>query len=504
MLSEVQSFYYGKKIFITGATGFLGQMLISKLLCSCPEIDCIYILIREKSGKTIQDRIKAIFNHPIFERAKELHPDYETKVKPIRGDCYEEYLGISEKDQAIIEDEVDIIFHIASLVNFNAPLRSAGYINIRSLDNLFEIARKMIKLKAFVYVSTAYSACMETKFIQEEFYEPPVKPRKLLSLIEHLDDDVLDEVAPRLAKSYPNRYVFTKLIAEDLCRENTTDLPVCVFRPAGVLPCFKEPLPGWINNSYGVIGFFFGFALGITKVACVNESCRACVVPGDYSTNALILSAYHMSKSWKNKSEEHEFDTPIINYSNCTTNFKVTWGSFQSESNRVVKKYPFYNMVALPNILLVNNYVMYRLFTLVLHILPAMVFDTMLQMIRQKPRFQKIYQKVHTFLDVMVPFATQEWTVTNRNIKEIWNSLSKKDQKLFYCNLDDLNIEQYFDTVARGVRLYLANENEDNMTKAKLKRCGFLLMYYTVVTLIVCGFFYLLRKLFFGYLINLF
>lgn len=58
--SEVRQFYKGKSVFITGATGFLGKILLEKLLRVCIEIDTIYILIREKKGKDIQERINEI------------------------------------------------------------------------------------------------------------------------------------------------------------------------------------------------------------------------------------------------------------------------------------------------------------------------------------------------------------------------------------------------------------------------------------------------------------
>jgi len=31
-LSEIQSFYYGMTVFLTGATGFMGRLILEKLL----------------------------------------------------------------------------------------------------------------------------------------------------------------------------------------------------------------------------------------------------------------------------------------------------------------------------------------------------------------------------------------------------------------------------------------------------------------------------------------
>lgn len=64
-LSEIQSFYKGKNIFLTGGTGFMGKVLIEKLLYSCSELNKIYILIRPKRGRTPEVRIEEMFKLPV-------------------------------------------------------------------------------------------------------------------------------------------------------------------------------------------------------------------------------------------------------------------------------------------------------------------------------------------------------------------------------------------------------------------------------------------------------
>jgi len=43
---SLKQFYKGKSILITGATGFLGKVLLYRLLSLFPQINKIYILIR--------------------------------------------------------------------------------------------------------------------------------------------------------------------------------------------------------------------------------------------------------------------------------------------------------------------------------------------------------------------------------------------------------------------------------------------------------------------------
>lgn len=64
MGSPMQQFYNKKSIFLTGGTGFLGKIIMDKLLRTC-DIECFYILIRNKKGKGMHSRIEEIFDDPV-------------------------------------------------------------------------------------------------------------------------------------------------------------------------------------------------------------------------------------------------------------------------------------------------------------------------------------------------------------------------------------------------------------------------------------------------------
>lgn len=61
----VKEHFEGKNIFLTGGSGFIGKVLIEKILRTIPEIGNIYVLMRKKSGKTAQDRLKELFNYVV-------------------------------------------------------------------------------------------------------------------------------------------------------------------------------------------------------------------------------------------------------------------------------------------------------------------------------------------------------------------------------------------------------------------------------------------------------
>ena len=64
---SVKEFYAGKNIFITGGTGFVGLCLIEKLLRSVPTVGSIYLLMRPKKGKDIEERLEELKSNQVFE-----------------------------------------------------------------------------------------------------------------------------------------------------------------------------------------------------------------------------------------------------------------------------------------------------------------------------------------------------------------------------------------------------------------------------------------------------
>lgn len=55
----------GKNIFLTGGSGFVGKVLIEKILRTIPDVGKIFMLLRKKKGKSPHDRIKDIFSNVV-------------------------------------------------------------------------------------------------------------------------------------------------------------------------------------------------------------------------------------------------------------------------------------------------------------------------------------------------------------------------------------------------------------------------------------------------------
>lgn len=58
----IPEYYEGKNVLITGATGFMGKVLLEKLLRSCSGVKAAYVLVRPKAGQAPDARIADMIN----------------------------------------------------------------------------------------------------------------------------------------------------------------------------------------------------------------------------------------------------------------------------------------------------------------------------------------------------------------------------------------------------------------------------------------------------------
>lgn len=64
--SSIKSFYRNACILVTGGTGFVGKVLLEKLLRTCDNLQCIYVLLRSKRGRSSEERYHELIQNPVI------------------------------------------------------------------------------------------------------------------------------------------------------------------------------------------------------------------------------------------------------------------------------------------------------------------------------------------------------------------------------------------------------------------------------------------------------
>jgi fatty acyl-CoA reductase len=122
----------GKRLFITGSTGFLGTALVERLLRSAPGCH-LTLLVRPGRRSTAAQRARReIFRNDAFDRHKaELGGEkpflamVDERVDVVGGDVSRDGLGLDDAGRAALA-AADVVIHSAATVSFDSPLLGAG------------------------------------------------------------------------------------------------------------------------------------------------------------------------------------------------------------------------------------------------------------------------------------------------------------------------------------------------------------------------------------------
>ncbi|KAK6644997.1 hypothetical protein RUM43_001273 [Polyplax serrata] len=484
--SEIQKFYEGTTILLTGATGFVGKILLEKLLRSCTTVKRIYVLLRSKKGKSIEKRMQEELEEPVYEMLLRKQPGILKKMTLINSDLTQDEI-LSEEDRRMLVKEVDIVFHCAATVRFDEKLRQAVNINVKSTKYLLDMAREMSNLKAFIHVSTAYANCIMTE-IPEKIIPLKYDYKKIVELVNLLDDDVLERITPEILEKWQNTYVFTKAVAEYTVKEYGKGLPVGVFRPSIVTSTAKEPLIGWANNYYGPQGVVFGAGIGLLRVLYCDPKIIADMVPVDLVSNAIIAFGWDIAQtkgdnpnfeqlSWREDGRDENGngndrtdtdDITVMNYVSSNNN-PIQWDTFMDHNYKV--RYESYSKLMLWHscLTLTGNYYSYQVQKFFFHLVPAVIVDAIAILLGKKPMLWKAYKKIHKFSRIISYFCLNQFKFEEKTPMIVWNKMSDRDKEIFYFNIADLNWTDYLDQYLKGLRVYLAKDDMSTLPEGRRK-----------------------------------
>src|SRR3954452_2759101 len=126
----------GKRIAVTGSTGFLGTALVERLLRSVPDCELV-LLIRKGRMRTVEQRAaREIFKNDCFDRLRSelggkaaFDEMVARRVQLMAGGVSRDGLGLDDAGLELL-GSCDIMIHSAATVSFDSPLDSAVEVNL--------------------------------------------------------------------------------------------------------------------------------------------------------------------------------------------------------------------------------------------------------------------------------------------------------------------------------------------------------------------------------------
>ncbi|CAI9765696.1 unnamed protein product [Fraxinus pennsylvanica] len=333
----IVKFLRGKSLLITGATGFLGKVLIEKILRTAPDVRNIFVLIKAKNNEAAMERLKnEIINAELFQCLKETYgKSYQafilSKLVPVLGNVSEFNLGFDGDIADVMGKEVDIIINSAANTTFDERYDVALDINTGGPTRLMSFAKQCKKLKLFVQgrvmekpFCLGDSIAMESLLLGNQQRSLPTlqvedEIKLVLESKKALEDNVLVQKMKELGLERANKfgwqdtYVFTKAMGEMMIDSMRGDIPVVIMRPSVIESTYKEPFPGWMEGSRMMDPIILYYGKGQLTGFLVDPNGVLDVVPADMVVNATLAAMAKHGAAGKSESNIYQIASSIVN-----------------------------------------------------------------------------------------------------------------------------------------------------------------------------------------------
>jgi HAD superfamily hydrolase (TIGR01490 family) len=319
----------GKRIVLTGVTGFLGMGLLERLLCDTDvaRIDCV-------ARGDAEARLIGLLDGAAFGPARDrlgadgLRARFDERVRALQADL--------TAGAPAIPGDADLVIHSAATVSFDPPIDEAFQTNLLGSVRLYEAARGT----PFVHVSTAYVAGMTRGTQAEELLQRDVdwraeaetatgmrarfeqesrrpealerleaKARALVgragpqSIAAKAEELRREWVTARLVRAgsararslgWPDVYAFTKALTEKALDELAGDDPLTIVRPSIIESALRRPFPGWIEGFRVAEPVILAYGRGaLPEFPGIPEGALD-IIPVDQVVNCILAAGARM------------------------------------------------------------------------------------------------------------------------------------------------------------------------------------------------------------------
>jgi alcohol-forming fatty acyl-CoA reductase len=337
----------GKRVAITGGTGFLGTALVERLVRSVPGCELVLLVRAGKRSSAAQRARREIFRNDAFDRLRAqlgtagFDDLVERRVSVIAGDVGHDGLGLDDAGRAALAS-CDVVVHSAATVAFDSPLDAAVEVNLLGPSRIAHALHDLGVNPHLVAVSTCYVAGNRRgAALEEPVHESPFfvdadwrgevdgarrarrdaeaqsrTPEALARFRKEARRELGAAGTPALAAKteqrrqawvkdrmveagraraaslgWPDAYAYTKALGERALLQQRGDLPVSIVRPSIIESAWAEPRPGWIRGFRMAEPIIISYARGLLREFPGVPEGTVDVIPVDLVVAAVVERA---------------------------------------------------------------------------------------------------------------------------------------------------------------------------------------------------------------------
>ncbi|CAJ2659300.1 fatty acyl-CoA reductase 3-like [Trifolium pratense] len=476
-LGSIMQFLEGKTVLVTGATGFLAKIFVEKILRVQPNVKKLFLLLRAKDSESAIQRFRTeIIGKDLFKLLKEnqgakFNSFVFEKMTLVPGDISQE--GLNLKD-SILEEEIchqtDVIVNLAATTKFDERYDVALGINTLGVKYVLNFAKKCVKLRVLVHVSTAY-VCGERGGL---ILEDPHRFGVSLNGVPGLDIDMekilveerlnqlqaegtteqdieveMKDLGMKRATEYgwPNTYVFTKAMGEMLVETSKENMSVVVIRPTIVTSTYREPFPGWVEGLRTIDSVVVAYGKGKLTSFMADLDAVVDVIPADMVVNAIIVA---MVAHANQPSDDH-----IIYHVGSSVRNPITYRDFREYNFKYFTEKPWINKdgkpVKVDRVTVFSNLASFRRYMFIRYLLPLKGLEVANTILCQY--FQGIYLDfnrkitiVMRLVDLYLPYLFFNGIFDDMNTEKLLLTAKQEgaEMNLFYFDPIIIDWEDYF------------------------------------------------------------
>ncbi|MDO5710361.1 MAG: SDR family oxidoreductase [Micrococcales bacterium] len=290
-------------VLVTGATGFVGQAIVERLLSSTNAR--ISVLIRPRGERTGAERLSELVKKPVFgpwrhslgERAASA--EIASRVRVLEGDL---------RDVPALPSDLDAVVHSASSVSFDDPIDSALTTNVGGPLALYRALERAGNDPHVVHISTCYVSTGRVDVAPEARLEHAadwraelsgaLETRRRLARIHGPQGADLTKALRQAGRErahelgWTDSYTMTKALGERVAEEMWAQAGrrLTILRPSIIESALHHPYPGWIDGFKVADPLIAAYAQGRLIGFPGQPENVLDVIPVDFVVSAAIAS----------------------------------------------------------------------------------------------------------------------------------------------------------------------------------------------------------------------